>query len=297
MSAGAKSLPEDDDARGWTADDRATDECRTAQVTGADAGGRRDALIGVAGLLQPTHPFSHKEPHGWLINFVPEDPCCRPVGRRRRDGAVACGASGGTIDPSATPGPVASPAPSVGPSAPSSPVPTSAPTRHPAAGPITVDLEDPTGHDVSVVIADEAGTLLDARSGTPGDGMSVRWFDSKVENIDAETLRVVWVGLPRDEELALTISVDGGQYRLGLVQAAPPANSDALGVDRVLELRFDALCPPAMSTSRPRRAARPTDRATTEPSSHDPPDPGGRAVSSGGRCHHRGVRSAPDVPR
>ena len=38
MSAGAKSLPEDDDARGWTADDRATDECRTAQVTGADAG-------------------------------------------------------------------------------------------------------------------------------------------------------------------------------------------------------------------------------------------------------------------
>ena len=56
-------------------------------------------------------------------------------------------------------------------------------------------------------------------------------------------------------------------------------------------------CPPAMSTSRSRRAARPTDRATTEPSSHDPPDPGGRAVSCpAGAAIIAGVRSAPEQP-
>jgi len=149
---------------------------------------------------------------------------------------IACGRA----DPSVTPGPSASPAPTVGPSAPSSPPPTSAPTQDPAAGPITVDLADRTGHDVSVVIADETGTLHDAKSGTPGDGMSVRWFDAKVQNVDAETVRVVWVGLPRDETLSLRITADGGRYQLGIVQAAPPANSDALGADRVLDLRFDA---------------------------------------------------------
>ena len=148
---------------------------------------------------------------------------------------VACGRA----DPSVTPGPSASPAPSVGPSTPSSPLPTPKPTQDPAAGPMTVDLADQTGHDVSVVIADDTGTLRDAKSGTPGDGMSVRWFDAEVQNVDAETVRVVWVGLPRDEAVTLRVTADGGQYRLGIVQAAPPANSDALGVDRVLELRFD----------------------------------------------------------
>ena len=70
--------------------------------------------------------------------------------------------------------------------------------------------------------------------------MSVRWFDVKVENLDAETVRVIWVGLPRDEELTMAISGEEGWYRLLLVQAAPPANSDALGFDRILDLRFDA---------------------------------------------------------
>jgi len=64
-------------------------------------------------------------------------------------------------------------------------------------------------------------------------------FDVKVENLDSATLRVVWVGLPRDEQVQLSISEDGGAYRLGFVQAAPPANSDALGYDRILVLRFD----------------------------------------------------------
>ena len=151
---------------------------------------------------------------------------------------VAGGALGRAADPDPTPSDRPSTPPSVAPSAPSSPQPTVEPTDDPADGPISVDLDNLTDHDVSVVIDDETGILDGAVSGKPGDGMSVRWFDVKVENLDSTTLRVVWVGLPRDEQVQLSISEDDGTYRLGFVQAAPPANSDALGYDRILILRF-----------------------------------------------------------
>ena len=156
---------------------------------------------------------------------------------------VAGGALGRSADPSPTASDRPSTPPSAAPSAPSSPQPTVEPTAQPsddpADGPITVDLDNLTDHDVSVVIDDETGILDGAVSGKPGDGMSVRWFDVKVENLDSATLRVVWVGLPRDEQVELSISEDDGKYHLGFVQAAPPANSDAVGYDRILVLRFD----------------------------------------------------------
>ena len=160
---------------------------------------------------------------------------------------VAGGALGRSADPSPTPSDRPSTPPSAAPSAPSSPQPTVEPTAQPTAqptddpadGPIMVDLDNLTDHDVSVVIDDETGILDGAVSGKPGDGMSVRWFDVKVENLDSTTLRVVWVGLPRDEQVELSISEDDGTYHLGFVQAAPPANSDAVGYDRILVLRFD----------------------------------------------------------
>ncbi len=70
--------------------------------------------------------------------------------------------------------------------------------------------------------------------------MSVRWFDVKVENIDADTLRIVWVGLARDEVIKLGVSTVDGKLRLRFVQDGPPPNSDAMGHDRVLELSFAA---------------------------------------------------------
>ena len=130
--------------------------------------------------------------------------------------------------------PTATPVPPV-PSA----IPTIAPSDPPTSGDIAVPLKNLTGDDVSVVIDDATGKLELAASGTPGDGMSVRWFDVKVENIDADTLRVVWVGLPRSEVVRLAITETDGAIRLAFVQDAPPANSDALGFDRVLELTFD----------------------------------------------------------
>jgi hypothetical protein len=146
-----------------------------------------------------------------------------------------------------TPAPVPSTPPIIQPSvppmtptgAPTTP-PSQEPTEPPADGKTTVDLENLTDHDVSVEIDDQTGSIVKAESGTPGDGMSVRWFDVTVENIDADTLRIVWVGLPGDEVAKLGVSYVDGKLRLRFVQDAPPANSDATGYDRILELSFDA---------------------------------------------------------
>jgi hypothetical protein len=155
---------------------------------------------------------------------------------------VAGGVLGRGVDASASPASSGTPSipPRVPPRATPAPSPTLKPTDGPSDGPFKVDLENLPGDDVSVVIDDETGTLSGAASGIPGGGMSVRWFDMKLENLDAETVRVVWVGLPRDEELTLAISAEDGRYQLLLVQAAPPANSDALGFDRILDLRFES---------------------------------------------------------
>ncbi len=96
-----------------------------------------------------------------------------------------------------------------------------------------------TPHDVSVTVDDQTGSITDAGSGQAGDGMSVRWFDSIVENVDADTIRITWVGLPQDDEVAISVSQDGDTVVVDIDQAAPPANSDALGHDRVVEVTFD----------------------------------------------------------
>lgn len=151
-------------------------------------------------------------------------------------GAVAFTIGTASGDPPApTPPPVQAPTPP--PTQPSA-QPSVAPSA-PSDGSTTVDLDIATDHDVSVVVKDETGTVRDVTSGKAGDGMSVRWFDVKVENVDAETVRVTWVGLPVDEVIDLTISKDGDAVALDFVQDGPPAYSDAIGFDRVLVIEFD----------------------------------------------------------
>jgi hypothetical protein len=151
-------------------------------------------------------------------------------------------AASAAFRPAASPSPEPSTPPIVTPTTPPSEAPseepTPKPTEAPADGPTVVALETLTGDDVSVEIDDQTGRVVSAESGTPGDGMSVRWFDVKVENIDADTLHIVWVGLPRDEVVRLGVSTVEGKMRLRFVQEAPPANSDALGFDRILEVSF-----------------------------------------------------------
>jgi hypothetical protein len=142
--------------------------------------------------------------------------------------------------PAAAPTAVPSVAPSHVPSAPPpSAAPTVSPTAAPSGGPLTVDLANGSGHDVAIQVHDETGTLGEAVSGTPGDGMSVRWNDSIVTQVDADTIRVTWVGLPGDDVADLNIASRNGGLALTIVQPGPVPYSDAMGEDRVLELSFD----------------------------------------------------------
>jgi hypothetical protein len=152
---------------------------------------------------------------------------------------VASGVFGRGAVATPTPSDRPSAAPTVVPADPTPP-PASQPSHDPAAGPLTVALANLTGHDVSVAIDDQTGAVAGAVSGQPGDGMSVRWHDMQVDNVDADTVRIVWVGLPRDEQLTLSVTGKAGAYALRFVQAAPPANSDAIGFDRILNLDFSA---------------------------------------------------------
>ena len=131
--------------------------------------------------------------------------------------------------------PAKTPTPTVAPSK----APTPTPTPPPSV-PGSVDLDNASGHDVSILIHDQVGDLVGAESGKPGDGMSVRWHDSIVENVDATSIRVTWVGLPGDDVADLGISGEAGAYVVTIVQPGPYANTDAMGEDRVLILTFDA---------------------------------------------------------
>ena len=153
--------------------------------------------------------------------------------------AVASGVLG-RVGP-ASPGASDTPAPSAPVSSPKPSAPPATPSAAPSspAGVFSVDLKNETNHDVKLELKDATDSVVGASSGTPGDGMSVRWFDSKVENVDADTLRIIFVGLPRDEVVRLAVSEKAGKLHLDFVQDAPPAQSDAVGFDRILVIDFD----------------------------------------------------------
>jgi len=149
-------------------------------------------------------------------------------------GAVALGAVQSPATPSA---PSATPNGSTTPTEPiatATPSPTAAPLDDVAVVLDTIDAPHPR-----VTIDDRTGGLTDARSGHAGDGMSTRWNTAIVDQVDARTIRVTWVGFPGDEDVELRLVVRTGTLVLDVDQNGPPANSDALGADRVLELAFD----------------------------------------------------------
>jgi hypothetical protein len=128
--------------------------------------------------------------------------------------------------------------PSVAPTAKPSATPA-APVATPATRPTTIALRNTSGHAVKLQIHDETGTLSSARSGRPGDGMSVRWHDANVKNAGSRTILVTWVGLPGDDVSDLNIAVRGGKLVLTFVQPGPLPYTDAMGEDRILSLTFD----------------------------------------------------------
>jgi hypothetical protein len=157
--------------------------------------------------------------------------------------AGALGRSGGTPAPIGTPVPTpvpTAPAPVPTPRVTPVPPPTPSPTPAPSDGPVTVVVRDASDHDVTAVVDDRTDTLVEVASGTPGDGMSVRWYTVDVQNVNANTVQVTFVGLPMDDVIDVTITDTADGYAIRLVQSPPPANSDAVGFDRILLLTFDA---------------------------------------------------------
>jgi hypothetical protein len=153
--------------------------------------------------------------------------------------------------PSAMTRPDATAVPTARPTAPalSAPPATSVPATSPRATstpdgdgrdamPITVDLANATGAAVHVDIVDHTGLLSGAASGTPGDGASVEGYALAVENVDAKTLNLTWIGFPIDNALVLYIDRVDGHLRLLLIQPEPSGTSDAIGFDRELLLSF-----------------------------------------------------------
>jgi len=91
-------------------------------------------------------------------------------------------------------------------------------------------------NEVTVDVVDESGTLVEASSGTPGDGASVEPYTVAVSNDDASTVRLTWVGGPCDS--ANTLMIDATARQFLLVQSE--CSGDAIASDRILVLRFSA---------------------------------------------------------
>jgi hypothetical protein len=158
--------------------------------------------------------------------------------------------------PSIMTGPGATAAPTARPTAPvvSAPPATSVPATSPRptstpeqggrdAMPITVDLANATGAAVHVDIVDRTGLLVDAASGTPGDGASVEGYTLAADNVDAKTLKLTWIDYPIDSGLILSIDRIDGHLRLLLIQPEPSGTTDAIGFDRELVLTFSQPVP------------------------------------------------------
>ena len=139
----------------------------------------------------------------------------------------------------ATPAPTAVPTGArVVPPPPASPPTPSSTPRPGGVGAAPIDLAVALGPDVSVVVTDRSGGLVGAESGKAGDGMSVRWGDAIVKNLDPKTIQVTWAGFPRDETIGLVIEDHGNGVLLRFGQDAPYPNTDAMGADRVMVFTF-----------------------------------------------------------
>ena len=118
-----------------------------------------------------------------------------------------------------------------------SPSPIPSPTGPPLPLVFDVDLVVAAGEPQTVSIVDDSGLLVEARSGEPSaDGRSFPDDAVDVTNLDETTLRLGWSGFPCATDHALTI--DEAARVFVLARPACRGETDAIGVDRILILRF-----------------------------------------------------------
>ena len=133
------------------------------------------------------------------------------------------------------------------PATPVPPTPSATPDNGPtpAVGLGPIRLATASGSIVNVSIDSPDVLITGAVAEQAQATMSVRWFDSLVEQAGPNSIRVTWVGYPIDENVELQVSIlsagvtgTAAKLQLHFVQKAPPAQSDAQGEDRVLVLTF-----------------------------------------------------------
>jgi len=160
---------------------------------------------------------------------------------------AGCASQGATSsnppEASVTPAPSAttssSPAPTVQPSPTVQPTPVTSQQPEPTAGAssgarFNVDLVLSTGRTVTIEVKDDSGTLVQAASGTPGDGASVPDGTVAIVNSGTRALQLTWSGPPCATDNFLLI--EEGAARMTVVQ--PMCSGDAIALDRVLLLTF-----------------------------------------------------------
>ena len=107
-----------------------------------------------------------------------------------------------------------------------------------SASPFNVALTVPAGEPQTVEVIDGSGLIDEAMSGEPnGEGGQSVPFDSvEVSNLDATTLQLAWAGYPCKTDHTLTIEPDG--RTMTLKRPACAGDTDTIGIDRILTLRF-----------------------------------------------------------
>jgi hypothetical protein len=153
-----------------------------------------------------------------------------------------------TATPVVTPAPVATPTSVPTPAPTETPVPSAPADGGPLYGDVRVDLATATQNRVTATVRDGSGDVDAVRSGTPDDGMSVRWHDIAVTAVDDRTIAITWVGMAIDDDVLVAIDANGDGYVVDIVQTAPIANSDATAFDRILLVSFDHPVDPATVT-------------------------------------------------
>ncbi len=150
--------------------------------------------------------------------------------------AVAIGVGGSMRQPSLVV-PTVSPTASPSASPIASQTPIASPTGPVSAG-ILVDLVVPAGQPQTVDVVDESGKLIEASSGSPAGelGQSFPFDAVEVTNIDSTTLQLGWAGYPCRTDHDLLIGTD--PLVMTLVRPPCEGDTDTIGVDRILILRF-----------------------------------------------------------